>query len=71
MHDFLRYVEKEDFTRELLYCLYDIFFTESGTVESDVPEGYEGLQDEGPNLDKPVIHIPQDMQGEFPFFVNT
>lgn len=55
-------MEKEDLTRELLYCLYDIFFTEAGTVESDVPEGYEGLQDEGPNLDKPVIHIPQDMQ---------
>jgi len=63
-----RYIEKEDFTRELLACLYDVFFTEDRHVVSDVPEGFEELEDEGPNMDKPVIHIPDDIKAidEYP-----
>ena len=60
-----RRVEDEDFTREMISAIENIYCEEELLLEDSVPEDYSRMEDLGVRSQEIQIHIPEDINGVY------
>ena len=60
-----RRVEDEDFTREIISAIENIYCEEELLLEDSVPDDYSGMEDLGVRNQEIQIHIPEDIDGVY------